>query len=125
MKRLALFIVVGCAVVAVQAWAETGTTAVLVTSDPSGAAVYLDGAMERAGETPVTLRLRRGEHRLQLGLAGRGVGQGANGYPACRPRRRRAQADASARGGCGGPDGPERSLAGDRADENDPPAGGV
>jgi hypothetical protein len=70
MKRLALFIVVGCAVVAVQAWAETGTTAVLVTSDPSGAAVYLDGAMERAGETPVTLRLRRGEHRLQLVLAG-------------------------------------------------------
>lgn len=35
-------------------------------SDPPGAAVYVDGAAESAGVTPVWLRLARGEHALRL-----------------------------------------------------------
>ena len=37
-----------------------------IRSTPMGAAVYLDGAEESAGVTPVWLRLRRGDHSVRL-----------------------------------------------------------
>lgn len=50
--------------------AQRGQSVVRVTSEPTGAAVYVDGAIERAGSTPHNLRLSAGEHRLRLVLDG-------------------------------------------------------
>lgn len=54
------------------AWAQRGgtKTRIQVTSDPQGAAVYVDAAIERAGNTPVTVNLTRGDHRIRLVLDG-------------------------------------------------------
>lgn len=73
MDRLMRFAVMAALVVAFPglANAQTATkTRVQVVSEPAGAAVYVDGAVERAGETPVTLNLSRGEHRVRLVLEG-------------------------------------------------------
>ncbi len=50
--------------------AQRGRAVVRVTSEPEGAAVYVDAAIERAGNTPHNLRLAAGEHRLRLVLEG-------------------------------------------------------
>jgi hypothetical protein len=62
--------VVAMVVVPGVAGAQRGGTLVRVSSEPAGAAVYVDGAIQRAGDTPVDLRLSPGEHRLRLALEG-------------------------------------------------------
>ena len=69
MDRLMRFAVVAAFVVALPGWAFAQTR-VQVVSEPAGATVYVDGSIERAGETPVTVSLSRGEHRVRLVLEG-------------------------------------------------------
>ena len=45
--------------------ASSSRARVVVTSSPAGAAVYVDGRADRAGETPPTLELGHGDHRCR------------------------------------------------------------
>lgn len=48
--------------------AQQGT--LVVTTEPLGAAVFVDGATTAAGQTPLTVRLAPGEHALRVTLEG-------------------------------------------------------